>query len=341
MSRFGSCRTKAARDPVPESCADLVCNHASAASRSIPEVAKELADAGFKSGVEVASYTRQNHGGKHENEDRMMTTKGVCGEAPLHLVGVLDGHDTDVASDTVSRMLPDAVSKHLQSGKSVERSYTLAMAEVEEKLKKVCATAGTCVCCCTIIGRHVWCANLGDCRAVLIPLKVPESASNDLAKPITRLCWMSRDHKASDPEEMRRIKEAGGVVVDGRVESLEPSRTLGDFDVKLQTKEGVISIVPEVRYQAFGEHGEAAQALLVCATDGVWDVLGGADICNCIQVRKKALAELQTLAIRGESRTGHLQPLCNLAEDFVTLAIGRGSMDDCTAVAALLSVAPP
>merc|ERR1712060_91184 len=111
-------------------------------------------------------------------------------------------------------------------------------------------------------------------------------------------------------EERKRIKEAGGVVIDGRIEGLEPSRTLGDFDVKMAVKAGVISIVPEVRRIELSEDA-SAQAIIVCATDGVWDVISGQDICDLIHSRKE-IAKLQEVI--GKIKKPNLQPLKDLAE---------------------------
>eukprot|EP00929_Paragymnodinium_shiwhaense_P098069 TRINITY_DN59609_c0_g2_i1.p1 TRINITY_DN59609_c0_g2~~TRINITY_DN59609_c0_g2_i1.p1 ORF type:complete len:549 (-),score=94.64 TRINITY_DN59609_c0_g2_i1:149-1795(-) len=168
------------------------------------------------------------------------------------------------------------------------------------------------------------------------------------AQPM-RLSWLSRDHKASCPHEKERIREAGGMVIDGRVEGLEPSRTLGDFDVKLQVRKNVISIVPEVRRQAIGDGIEPSQAVLVCATDGVWDILSGQDVCNIIGARKE-LGVLQSAALAeglaGEQAAGcfvtpelrlHMK---ELAEDLVQFSIAKGSRDDCTAVCALVTAVP-
>lgn len=294
--------------------------------------------------VEVEHYTARNWGGRHENEDRVMNHKDELPESQLrfHTVGVLDGHDTEVASDLVSSRLPHEVGRWLKQGCTVVEAYTRSMEALEDQLKAVTSSAGTCCLSCTIAGRFLWCSNLGDCRAILVPLAVPEPASSGhpgaLLKPkVTGITWMSRDHKASSPEEKRRIERAGGQVMDGRVEGLEPSRTLGDFDVKLRVAKNVVSIVPEVRRHEFVPNGSApAQAVLVCATDGVWDVLNGHDICNLI-IARKDICGLQT-AMASESARPDRQVLKLLAEDLVQFSIAKGSRDDCTAICALISV---
>lgn len=297
--------------------------------------------------VQVQYHSVQNWGGRHENEDRVMNFPDELQQSDcrlgFHMVGVLDGHDTEIASDMVSSRLPIEVGRRLKQGSSVVEAYTSAMAELENQLKALHSSAGTCVLGCTIAGRSLWCANLGDCRACLVSLAVPDSTTGTSSaqapmKPkVEKAIWMSIDHKASSETERVRIQRAGGQVHDGRVEGLEPSRTLGDFDVKAQTAPGVISIVPEVRRHDFVPNGATpAQAVLVCATDGVWDVLSVQDVCNLVIARKE-ICKLQT-EMAAESPNADKQVLKLLAEDLVQFSIAKGSRDDCTAITAFISV---
>lgn len=294
--------------------------------------------------VEVEHHTQTNYGKRHDNEDRVFFQTDVLPDSNLkfYTVGVLDGHDTEVASDFVSKRLPLEVAKLLKRGSPVAEAYTRAMKLVEEELRAVTLSAGTCALMCTIAGRCLWCANLGDCRAVLVPLAVPypHASSKEKAawKPkVLGITWMSEDHKASCPREELRIQAAGGKVTSGRVEGLEPSRTLGDFDVKAKVSKDVISIVPEVRRHEFVPDGPTpAQAVLVCACDGIWDVLTGNDICNLIVARKE-LCDLQA-DIAAQSPQPDRGVLKLLAEDLVQFSIAKGSQDDCTAIVTFISV---
>lgn len=332
MARFlrkGSTKPVPQKEEVPEIEANFVSE-----TVSLELLEKELSKYSPECRVEVAAYTALNWGARHENEDRVMNARDTCGKLGFYTIGVLDGHDTAMASEAVARLLPHAVAKHLKQGKPVDQAYIIAMAETEDALKKICATAGTCVNCCTVAGRNVFCGNLGDCRAVLLHLRVPAQTTSPTA--VSQLTWMSRDHKASAPDEMKRIRAAGGHVIDGRVEGLEPSRTLGDFDVKMQTRKGVVSIIPEVRHAFIGEDAAPAQSILVCATDGVWDVISGQDVCDLIQARQE-LATLQLAMFGGPLDKADTRPLRELAEDLVRFAVAKGSHDDCTAIVALIS----
>jgi len=294
--------------------------------------------------VEVEHHSEMNWGARHGNEDRVVSHKDELPESRIgfHIVGVLDGHDTEVASDLVSQKLPLEVSRRLKEGEAVVEAYTTSMEVLEDTLKRVTSSAGSCVLSCTISGRFLWCSNLGDCRAILVPLAEPDKpgpSAPPVAKPkVSGIVWMSQDHKASCPNEKLRIEQAGGKVFDGRVEGLEPSRTLGDFDVKAQVCKGVISIVPEIRRHEFPNSTSTAQGLLVCATDGVWDVLTGQDICNLVVARKE-ICKLQTAMAEG-CETVDRKVLKLLAEDLVQFSIAKGSRDDCTAIVALISVPP-
>eukprot|EP00391_Amoebophrya_sp_Ameob2_P001213 CAMPEP_0179005136 /NCGR_PEP_ID=MMETSP0795-20121207/13737_1 /TAXON_ID=88552 /ORGANISM="Amoebophrya sp., Strain Ameob2" /LENGTH=753 /DNA_ID=CAMNT_0020699565 /DNA_START=199 /DNA_END=2460 /DNA_ORIENTATION=- len=64
-----------------------------------------------------------------------------------------------------------------------------------------------------------------------------------------RFSWLSRDFRADKTYERARMRQLGfTAIVNGRVcGCLEPSRTIGDLDIKAQIPNGVISIVPETR----------------------------------------------------------------------------------------------
>ena len=65
----------------------------------------------------------------------------------------------------------------------------------------------------------IYIANCGDSRAVLCRDGVPVVST--------------KDHKPSDPEERARAQAAGAWVTQKRINGLAVSRSLGDFDCKL------------------------------------------------------------------------------------------------------------
>jgi protein phosphatase len=80
-----------------------------------------------------------------------------------------------------------------------------------------------------VIKNKCYVINLGDTRAVI--------CENGLSRRV------SNDHKTKDEGEIKRIREAGGVIMRGRVSgTLAVTRALGDLTLK---NEGVIN-VPDV-----------------------------------------------------------------------------------------------
>ncbi|TFK75447.1 protein phosphatase 2C [Pluteus cervinus] len=100
--------------------------------------------------------------------------------------------------------------------------------------------------------RVLYCANAGDARGVLCR-----------AGKAVRLTY---DHKGSDKQEAKRITDAGGFVMSGRVNGvLAVTRSLGDSSMK----EFVVG-APYTTETALCEDDE----FLILACDGLWDVVG-------------------------------------------------------------------
>ncbi|KAJ2160882.1 phosphatase 2C [Coemansia sp. RSA 552] len=98
--------------------------------------------------------------------------------------------------------------------------------------------------------RTLYCANVGDARAVL--------SRDGTARRLTY------DHKGDDAHEIERISEAGGYVFNGRVNGiLAVTRALGDSSLK----QFVIGnpFTTETKLSATDD-------LLILACDGLWDV---------------------------------------------------------------------
>lgn len=112
-------------------------------------------------------------------------------------------------------------------------------------------------------GITIYSANCGDGRSVLCKRDVTSESPSYTA---TRL---SHDHKADDPEEITRIEQAGGFVVRGRVLGiLAVARSLGDHGMK----DFVVS-EPFVSATNVDFGGDEEAVFVICACDGVWDVM--------------------------------------------------------------------
>ena len=160
---------------------------------------------------------------------------------------------------------------------------------------------------------------MGDSRAVL--------ARRGGEQNSTIVVPLSFDHKPDNPDEIERIRNAGGYVEDGRVDGeLAVSRCLGDYHFKnIQTvldagklcnkenKGGLlsrfqnkqfhttptgmksslqkVSPVPEILVQ---NRDRDRDLFVICACDGIWDV----------QTSEEAVKTVADILAEGESNIG-------------------------------------
>jgi len=154
---------------------------------------------------------------------------------PLSMFAVLDGHGGDKVSTYTAKhfssVLQGIIDKHPRDSNVVtptfylERCVVSAVNRITEGLRQLDATRsmtdGSTLVMALIWRRTCIVANVGDSRAV--------GCTSRGGKAVR----LSRDHKASDPIEKKRILEMGGVVDSReRILGLALSRSLGDFDLK-------------------------------------------------------------------------------------------------------------
>jgi serine/threonine protein phosphatase PrpC len=105
--------------------------------------------------------------------------------------------------------------------------------------------------------KTLYCANIGDSRALLIK-------SNEWKR-------LSYDDRTSDQKEHDRIIKEGGIVIDGRVNGqLMLSRAFGDWELKNYG----VSSEPHVTKTEINSD----DLFVVMASDGVWDVMEDSEI---------------------------------------------------------------
>ena len=101
-------------------------------------------------------------------------------------------------------------------------------------------------------GKSLLCANVGDSKAYLINKK--------------EIKIITKDHKCCDADEVKRIRDTGGIVFRERVfGTLMLTRSFGDKEMK---KYGVLS-TPDI----FCHNIEDDDLFVIIASDGVWDVV--------------------------------------------------------------------
>jgi len=229
---------------------------------------------------------------------------------------VFDGHRGRCVAQHAAETLHECLKTALNEGKAPEAALSDAFAHCHRSAREAGHRSGTCVVCFATVGGQGWCANVGDCRAVL-------------SRTEAHVECLSTDHKASDQSETARIRACGGVVEFGCLDgALAVSRGLGNFDL---CSEG-FSQVPALAGPLDGmgsadpigasssssaaaaseaAAAAAARGLLVLASDGVWDVFSDADACAFLRSRLRS--------------GGTVSSAC---EALVAEAFERGSNDD-------------
>lgn len=213
-----------------------------------------LAEIGFRQSMEDA-YVRF---------DNFMHDYGLknVGEGPNAFYGVFDGHGGRHAADFASMNLPRFIVEDEDFPREIERVVTSAFHQTDTAFAEACSmdaglASGTTALAAVVIGRSLFVANAGDCRAVLCRR----------GKAIE----MSRDHKPVCAKEKMRIEACGGYIYDGYLNGqLNVARALGDWHMEgMKVQDGgPLSAEPEVMKMRLTEEDE----FLIMGCDGIWDV---------------------------------------------------------------------
>eukprot|EP00164_Ancoracysta_twista_P001576 GFYU01002065.1.p1 GENE.GFYU01002065.1~~GFYU01002065.1.p1 ORF type:complete len:312 (+),score=68.08 GFYU01002065.1:56-991(+) len=120
--------------------------------------------------------------------------------------------------------------------------------------------------------KEVHCGNAGDSRSVM--------CRSGAAFPL------SEDHKPANEDEARRIQNAGGFVINNRVNGiLALSRAIGDKDFKQNTKlspeEQVVTANPEITTTTLTNDDR----FIIIACDGIWDVMTNDEVIKFVSER--------------------------------------------------------
>ena len=218
--------------------------------------------------------SRRVAGGRAKvNQDRGCVVQPYGGDRKCALFAVFDGHGSrgEVVAQFCMNFVKERLAAHPTFASDLERALVDtfeacdaamdARWAAEEKPPHV--SSGTTAVVAVLRGNLLVVASVGDSRCV-----VATSDGDDLSG-----ISLTTDHDPSLPVEKARITAAGGYVVDGRVFldadgtqlGLAMSRSLGDRRLKAA---GVVS-TPTLQTRDV-----KADAYVVLATDGIWQVLG-------------------------------------------------------------------
>ena len=219
---------------------------------------------------------------------------------------LFDGHGTGTEPIKYARdRLPEILSKFLKdTNYNVEKSLIYSLQKLDDELKlyseiENCGSTMTLVYIYTDYQsnkRILYCANLGDSKGILITTDQEDNK---------RYRVLTTDHKCSNEEEAKRIRNVGGIVFNGRLfGQLALSRALGDFSMKAY---GLIC-TPSIHKHIINDKDK----YVVIASDGVWD-----------EVKEKEISEM---CIDGDIS-------CEaLGKKIVDTAIHRGSRDNVSCI---------
>eukprot|EP01016_Furgasonia_blochmanni_P042371 TRINITY_DN5618_c0_g1_i4.p1 TRINITY_DN5618_c0_g1~~TRINITY_DN5618_c0_g1_i4.p1 ORF type:complete len:251 (-),score=34.70 TRINITY_DN5618_c0_g1_i4:35-787(-) len=205
----------------------------------------ELYEPAPKSVREYGYYDDMNVYSRGEMEDGYIIEDLLIDE-PTFKVGlfaVLDGHGGTKVRDQLKEHLPKELKAQLLnsratgSGGSIPDLLRTTFLNVNETIRRLPDIEDGSTACVALVVREfpkntmspsqmseeknckIFLANVGDTRAILI-------SEGDMCRRLTK------DHKASDPEEQARIQKAGGNIFRNRVEgSLAITRAFGDFEL--------------------------------------------------------------------------------------------------------------
>eukprot|EP00050_Salpingoeca_kvevrii_P010858 m.10937 g.10937 ORF g.10937 m.10937 type:complete len:307 (-) comp3117_c0_seq1:30-950(-) len=256
-----------------------------------------------------------------ENEDRCLVVPDMREHGGLHdaLFVVLDGHDgpeaAQYARDNLVYELRNSASYESHPGRALRDAVT----EIDTKFLDWASdngnnASGACIVAALVRGCHLSVAWAGDCRAVMYNAAADSSVA------------LTVDHTARNPAEVDRLCAAATRVRNGRILGiLEPSRTIGDADVKRKCPRGLISLC-EMRDFVIspGAVGERGRSFVILASDGVFSPLSTGQAVDVVSAALDAHANLSD-----EERT-------QLASEALVRKAKQHTADDITAVVVLL-----
>lgn len=219
-------------------------------------------------------------GSRDHQEDRYTCVDDLStGKGPAYFA-VFDGHGGDTfashSSKNVHKLIYD--SETFKDGDYSEAIREGILEEDRQLFKEHKKDKGGCTATvCLITSDKLYLGNVGDSRAVL-------AVDDDDGKLVAER--LSRDWKPTDPDENKRIKQAGGDVTNGRVYSktsgINMSRAIGDFKHKMPLNKADGDWIASEPYIATPVDLHPGVRFLVLASDGLWNVASDKHVVTAV-----------------------------------------------------------
>ncbi|XP_061360115.1 protein phosphatase 2C 51-like [Gastrolobium bilobum] len=259
-------------------------------------------------------------GSRKEMEDAVSVEIGFAAKdrAKCDFFAVYDGHGgaqvAKACRERLHRMVAEEVERcGVRSGNEVKWDWEGVMEGCFVKMDREVAdyaaakTVGSTAVVAVVTMEEVVVANCGDCRAVM-------GRGGEAVN-------LSNDHKPDRPDELMRIEEAGGRVINWNghrvLGVLSTSRSIGDHYLRPY----VIS-KPEVTVTKRTSKDE----FLILASDGLWDVISSEAACQV--VRKCLNGQIRRVCHGVGNQTRAAEAAALLAE----IALAKGSRDNTSVI---------
>jgi len=220
-------------------------------------------------------------------------------------MAIFDGHDGDRCATFLQHELHAALARHPDFHANARAAVAAAFREADEAVCEALRASDDASGSTAVVAlfdgrtRKLLVAHAGDSRCVL-------SVSGGCALPLTT------DHRLTRPDELARIRNAGGLVVNHRLNgSLAVSRSFGDVQHKSTSGVPTITATPEVAIRTL----DAEDEFVVVGCDGLWDTLSMQTVTNFIRAQLNDHNDIQRAAK-------------NITEE----AIKRGSVDNVSVI---------
>ncbi len=215
---------------------------------------------------------------------------------PVNFLAVMDGHGPNgenIAMFVATHLYDTVLHLHVVEGLPFLEAIEIGCLIVDDKLRKAEALmdddgnvlGGSTCTAVWILESTIYSCNVGDSRFIL--------SYRGKAFPITE------DHKPENAREMLRINDAGGFIIDKRVNGiLSVSRAFGDFPLKSESElleiEQPVSAFPDV----FTVEIDPDIDFIVLASDGVWDIMSNQNVVDYVDKHISKKKPLHRIAVR-------------------------------------------